>query len=408
MNYYFSSQGLVDIWKHIYPENGRDVHRNQYFEPFSSLVNDPQSELLRYFNEKQEEIRSNTSKSLFTNILQAKDTIFEVPPLREFHAPKNPVVLCHGLSGFDKLLLIPLSSQFIQLLTNNMIANGSDFSMEDLPETDIMQNVKMSLIEVDYWNGIKQILELNGCTVLTATVPGFGTIEKRALALNQYLEKEAIKISSDKDKFSTGRSNKIKLNLVSHSMGGLDSRYLISNIPSDLYDIVSLTTIATPHRGSQLADFVVDKFNTIRMNSPIKDTRTLLPRSIYQLTTYYMKYFNNITPDRPDVKYFSYGCCFNPNWYNLFFPTWNIIDKATNGEPNDGMVTVSSSKWGEYSGTLANTDHMDIINWRNRLKIESTQWLTSFEGKKKVKVQTCIDPLQFYLLIADNLGRKGF
>lgn len=41
------------------------------------------------------------------------------------------------------------------------------------------------------------------------------------------------------------------LNILAHSMGGLDARYLLSNIKPQSYNPVSLTTICTPHRGSE-------------------------------------------------------------------------------------------------------------------------------------------------------------
>lgn len=35
---------------------------------------------------------------------------------------------------------------------------------------------------------------------------------------------------------------------------------------------------------------------------------------------------------------------------------------------NDGLVSVASSKWGKYKGTLEGASHLDLINWTNRLK----------------------------------------
>lgn len=45
------------------------------------------------------------------------------------------------------------------------------------------------------------------------------------------------------------------VNFVAHSMGGLDCRYLISNIKPTSYTPVSLTTIGTPHHGSPFMDW---------------------------------------------------------------------------------------------------------------------------------------------------------
>lgn len=36
--------------------------------------------------------------------------------------------------------------------------------------------------------------------------------------------------------------------------------------------------------------------------------------------------------------------------------------------PNDGLVSVASSQWGSYKGTLVGVSHLDLINWTNRLK----------------------------------------
>ena len=44
------------------------------------------------------------------------------------------------------------------------------------------------------------------------------------------------------------------VHIIAHSMGGLDARYMISRL--DMADrVLSLTTIATPHRGSPFADW---------------------------------------------------------------------------------------------------------------------------------------------------------
>src|SRR5690606_31299482 len=47
-----------------------------------------------------------------------------------------------------------------------------------------------------------------------------------------------------------------KIHIIAHSMGGLDSRYILSpQNPNNTADLISsLTTISTPHNGSPLAD----------------------------------------------------------------------------------------------------------------------------------------------------------
>jgi hypothetical protein len=51
-----------------------------------------------------------------------------------------------------------------------------------------------------------------------------------------------------------------KTHIVAHSMGGLDSRYLLSPVSENklVAPVQSLTTISTPHQGSPIAD-IIDK-----------------------------------------------------------------------------------------------------------------------------------------------------
>ena len=88
-----------------------------------------------------------------------------------------------------------------------------------------------------------------------------------------------------------------------------------------------------------------------------------------------MKKFNQSVKDDPNVQYFSFGARFNPRWYNLFSLTWLVMkyeikkDKARELRrliDNDGLVSVESSKWGQYIGTLDEVDHLDLINWTNK------------------------------------------
>lgn len=352
-----------------------------------------------------------------THKVLKRSVISQIPPLNDFLAPKNPIVLCHGLSGFDRLILIPSISQLLLMIRNSMNTDDINNFME------FDENIHDGLIEVDYWNGIRGRLEDKGCTVFTAKVPSFGCIEERAMALNEFIEKETSRLKKDhrksdiynnKDNQSIkanipfDEGDKIKLNLISHSMGGLDARYMIALIPNKNYEVASLTTISTPHHGSEMANYVVDQFQDFKQNSILKDTPSLLPKCIYQLTTYYMKYFNATVPDDSKVAYYSYGCYFVPKWYNFFYPTWHIVYKLSNGEPNDGMVTVKSSKWGQYMYTLSNTDHMDIINWKNQMEMDFSQLVPSFDDKPRLKIEPKIDAINFYLMIVNDLAQKGF
>lgn len=354
----------------------------------------------------------------------------------KYNVPKHPVILCHGFLGFDRLSL---------LHRPNLIAKTGE-KVSDIAE---------GLINVNYWHGIREALVEQGAKVMIAKVPPFGTIKDRATHLDAFLtsqcenlrrkdeadssiekkgdihthgvsgengtlkehttnaskitEKEGRIITAtsgddSSEKGSSLGSSPVKINLVSHSMGGLDARYLISKLhgPNRPYKVVSLTTVSTPHHGSECADFVQE---LIRQESFLGG---FCPPSIYQLTTGYLNQFNKEVLDDPTVAYFSYGARMHPRWYSVFRPSWRIIkrrlEKAGKGKTvysdNDGMVSVSSSKWGQYLGTLDEVDHLDLINWTNKLR--------SLVDRLIFKTDPKFNPIALYLDIADKLEKQGF
>lgn len=71
---------------------------------------------------------------------------------------------------------------------------------------------------------------------------------------------------------------------------------------------------------------------------------------------------------------------FQPGLFSPFRPFHRILEEVEG--PNDGLVSVASSKWGGdagYKGTLVGVSHLDLINWSNRL-----QWMMGeFTGNKR-------------------------
>lgn len=120
-------------------------------------------------------------------------------------------------------------------------------------------------------------------------------------------------------------ANLFRYHLVAHSMGGLDARQFIHNNAEQ--PPLSLTTIATPHHGSPIADkYVHDK--TASNN---------LEKSFLALTSIACAFFNKITPDDPNIRYFSFG------------------------STDDSLVPVSSAAWGESCGLLEGS-HIALVN----------------------------------------------
>ena len=93
----------------------------------------------------------------------------------------------------------------------------------------------------DYFHGIPDALRAAGNRVLVARLSPMGSIAERAAQLKEQIDKEF---------------PHEPVHLLSHSMGGLDSRYMIAKLGMAEH-VLSLTTLGTPHRGSAFADWGV-------------------------------------------------------------------------------------------------------------------------------------------------------
>ena len=94
------------------------------------------------------------------------------------------------------------------------------------------------------WGWIDRILRVQGYTVYKSNVDGFGTVESNA----KQLKEEIGKILEE-----TGAE---KVNIIAHSKGGLDAKYMIQQMDM-AKQVASLTTLCTPHKGSPIASFVM-------------------------------------------------------------------------------------------------------------------------------------------------------
>lgn len=187
-----------------------------------------------------------------------------------------------------------------------------------------------------------------------------------------------------------------KVNLIGHSQGGLDARYVAATYP-ELVD--SVTTIATPHHGSPVADLAtgVVPFPGIRdladffvqfVGMPLWDEvgdETSLFASLEQLSTSGMSRFNLAYPDSPDVAYYSIAgvsdrhdggdVCDVPDapafirrWASerdaiapMFWVTEPLLDGGPfTPVPNDGLVRAEDAVHGRFLGCIP-ADHTDQI-----------------------------------------------
>ena len=234
---------------------------------------------------------------------------------------------------------------------------------------------------------IDRILRIQGYTVYKANIDSFGCISNNA---NQ-LKEEILKI------LEIEKTNKI--NIIAHSKGGLDAKYMISNLGMEDC-VASLTTLCTPHKGSPIAT------NILKLPKPLKN-----------ITAFWINFWYRLFGDKhPDA----YQACldlqrinsiedeifnFQSKVYCQSYST--IMDKSRDdfimGIPlifsryyeknqiTDGIVPIDSTHFGEYRGTAFNesVSHTQIVDFM-------------VNKKKKDKIY------MFYSSLCEELVNMGF
>src|SRR5262249_26834612 len=117
--------------------------------------------------------------------------------------------------------------------------------------------------------------------------------------------------------------------------------------------VLTLTTIATPHRGTAFADWGIQRLE--RVVKPVLDWLTIPHQAFYDLTTAKCREFNDQVPDAPGIRYFSVA----GRHEDLFAWEWSLphqIVFMAEG-PNDGVVSIASASYGE-STEVWEGDHL--------------------------------------------------
>lgn len=234
-------------------------------------------------------------------------------PVRRAHlrraAPRHPVVLAHGLLGFDE--------------------------------------VRIGRARQDYFRGVSARLEREGCVVHRCRVARTASVAERAAELTAFVRA----LPSP------------RVNLVAHSMGGLDARFALARLGL-ARSVASLTTIGSPHRGTPLADLGSGLARRARVGGALARAGMSI-EALHDLTTDRMADFNCAVRDVRGILYASVvGAPRSRRAVSpILLPTWLWLG----GEalPNDGMVPAASQRWGEVLFEIE-ADHFAQIGWSRR------------------------------------------
>ena len=215
----------------------------------------------------------------------------------------------------------------------------------------------------NYWGRMPKMLSCNGASVYYGHQKAWGTIEENAA----HMKENILHVLRE-----TGAK---KVNIIAHSKGGLDSRYLITKL--GMGDrVASLTTVSTPHRGSRLIDFLnrlpdgVYRFIAHMLDKSFQmvgDENPDCYHSSKQLSPAYCTEFNRQVPDREGVYYQSYTSVMKNMFSDSLLSIPYLLMRFLDSPENDGLVSVSSAKWGNFKGVFQNKkrrgiSHGDMID----------------------------------------------
>ncbi len=245
---------------------------------------------------------------------------------------------------------------------------------------------------VKYWSRIPKVLRKNGAKVYLAHQDAFNSHAENAIIIKEQIDKILEETGAE------------KVNIIAHSKGGLESRYAITKLGMS-NKVACLTTLASPHRGSAMADTILaflERKNMLDWSLKIigKYAKLLGDKNpnVYlasnELTIAYMKHFNRSVPDIPSVYYQSYGGLVTED-----YPAWHVriqykLMAKAEGE-NDCIVSKHSYRWGNFRGVVKSSDdygisHFDIV------------------GMRFVSQQSSFDANYFFIELVKDLKAKGF
>lgn len=210
--------------------------------------------------------------------------------------------------------------------------------------------IRWGPVSTHYWNTIDDAIAAAGYDVIVTRVHPSAGVRRRARELHDFLT-PVLNRPDRRDE---------PVILLGHSMGGMDARYLVSNV--GLGDrVAAVVTVGTGHRGSPYYDWIVDVLDCAGQLRAIDQTAWDLG-AVWDSTTAGCARLNDETPDVRGIRYYSVaGVCAPPNMPLWLLPGWQII-RDRQGD-NDGRISRASARWGRDLGVWPG-DHFRLINWR--------------------------------------------
>lgn len=231
---------------------------------------------------------------------------------------------------------------------------------------------------LEYWVGVEEALWEAGYPVYTAVVDPLNGSDVRAEQLREFVDHVRACTCAQ------------KVNIIGHSQGGIDARVLVNAMGYGPW-VGSVSTIATPHRGSIVADQLlgimpIQAEGLIDMlgwlvseiyTDPIEEVS--VKKALLWVSQTHLTQFAKDYPDDPEVTWYSYAgragitSDGKPECEDAALPNpklkapmnapllagWTVLG-GFEGIDNDGLVTVESARWGVFRGCVP-ADHIQEI-----------------------------------------------
>ncbi|MDO4544567.1 MAG: hypothetical protein Q4C25_00275 [Bacillota bacterium] len=280
-----------------------------------------------------------------------------------------------------------------------------------------------------YWGRIPQLLRDLGNQIYFGHQDGYGSMADNADAL----KKRVLVIAEE-----TGVQ---RVNIIAHSKGGLEARYMISQLGMADH-VASLTTMSTPHKGSPLMDKIASAPRPLKgifgacVNGVQRikgDRHPNAIKSIEELSQDYVGVFNEMMEDSEKVYYQSYAFYMKGPFDDLLLTAPYRLYRRLHRERDvdipgmgDGLVTADSARWGEFKGVYTSYGKRGISHrgatdtfrrpFVKSIKIAETAEAAETAGKEPEEdlsktddhVLMVEDIADLYLEIVEDLALRGF
>jgi len=293
---------------------------------------------------------------------------------------KAPIVLAHGIAPFDIFF-----KTFRRSLGPFLSPEARRWFDENIGD------------DLRYFRKVRRALEDHGFTAYETDVSFAGGVGQRALDLQRAVQRILADGGHD------------QVNIIAHSMGGLDARHMILE-PEMAGTVASLVTIGTPHLGTSFADWGLTNVEPANEIIGLLKFVKLDFTGIRDLARESCRAFSRQVEAREAdnaVVYITYAAAQEQDKTFLpLQPSWSIIQEREGA--NDGLVPTSSQRWQaelqgagrvkrvEQRDVPLPADHLNELGWWH-------PWVQSDlgpEGYERII-------REMYVTIAQDLQARG-